>query len=302
MSALQELQDAIATVRERVAPSVVGLGRGWARGSGIVLAEGSVLTNAHNLRGEDVTVTFADGRQAPGRVTAVDVDGDVAAIAAETRDAPPLEWAPDGETVGIGTAVFAVANPGGGGLRVTFGLVSSTGQSFRGPRGRRIAGSIEHTAALARGSSGSPLVDAQGRLLGLNTVRLDGGLILALAATGELRVRAEALARGDAPPRRSLGLMIAPGRAARRMRRAVGLPERDGLLVAGVADAGPAARAGLERGDLIVRAEGADVARVDDLYEALDTAAESGALELTVVRGIDERTVVVALDATEREE
>ena len=96
--------------------------------------------------------------------------------------------------------------------------------------------------------------------------------------------------------------MIAPGRAARRMRRAVGLPERDGLLVAGVADAGPAARAGLERGDLIVRAEGADVARVDDLYEALDTAAESGALELTVVRGIDERTVVVALDATEREE
>ena len=295
MNGLKELQDAIADVGARAAPSVVALGRGWGRGAGIVFAEGAVLTNAHNLRGEDVTVTFADGRETSGRVAAVDADGDLAAIAADTGGATPLAWSPEGETVGIGAPVFAVSGAGGRSLRVTFGLVSSTGQSFRGPRGRRISGSIEHTAPLVSGSSGSPIVDAQGRLLGLNTVRVDGGLILALAATDELRARAEALARGEAPARRTLGLMIAPGRAARRMRRAVGLPERDGLLVTGVAEDGPAGRAGLERGDLVVAAGGADVARIDDLYDALDRVGDGNTLELRVVRGIDERTVLVSL-------
>jgi serine protease Do len=84
---------------------------------------------------------------------------------------------------------------------------------------------------------------------------------------------------------------IAPPRIARRMRRAVGLPERDGALVRAVEADSPAARAGLERGDLIVAAAGAPVERVDVLYDALDAA--EGSLELTIVRGTEERTVTV---------
>ncbi|HEX2112226.1 MAG TPA: S1C family serine protease [Gaiellaceae bacterium] len=297
MSFLDELQQTIQRLEAEIGPAIVGLGRGWG-GTGVVVGDGRVLTNAHNVRGDEVTVTFADGRRETGRVAALDVDGDVAVISADTAGAPAVAWRDDGD-VRIGSPVFALANPAGRGLRVTFGLVSATGRSFRGPRGRRVPGSIEHSAPLVRGSSGGPLVDAQGRLLGINTLRLEGSLILALPADESLRQRTEALARGEAPASVRLGVAIAPPRAARRMRRAVGLPEREGLLVRDVLEPGPAASAGLEQGDLIVGAAGQPTARVDDLFRALDAAA-GGTLELTVVRGVDERTVAVDLTA-ERE-
>jgi S1-C subfamily serine protease len=297
MSFLDELQQTIQRLEAEIGPSIVGLGRGWG-GTGVVIGDGRVLTNAHNVRGDEVTVTFADGRRETGRVAALDVDADVAVISTDTAGAPAVPWRDDGE-VRIGSPVFALANPAGRGLRVTFGLVSATGRSFRGPRGRRVPGSIEHSAPLVRGSSGGPLVDAQGRLLGINTLRLEGSLILALPADESLRQRTEALARGEAPASVRLGVAIAPPRAARRMRRAVGLPEREGLLVRDVLESGPAASAGLEQGDLIVGAAGEPIARVDDLFRALDAAA-GGTLELTVVRGVDERTVAVDL-AAERE-
>ena len=186
--------------------------------------------------------------------------------------------------------MFALADPGGRGLRVSFGVVTATGRSFRGPRGRRIGGSIEHSAPLPRGSSGGPLVDAEGRLLGINTVRMEGGLLLALPADAALRERVTALGRGEVPAHPRLGLAIAPPRAARRLRAAVGLPPRDGLLVRGVEEGGPGAAAGLERGDLLVAAGGRPLGGVDDLFDAL--AASDGELELVAVRGTEERTVV----------
>ena len=293
MSVLHELQSAVAGAAETVGPSVVGLGRGWGRGSGVVTADGTVLTNAHVLRGEEVAVSFADGRTEHGRVAGADADFDLAAIAVETGDAEPVAWEPERvDAVAIGEPVFALANPGGRGLRTTFGLVSATGRSFRGPRGRRIGGSIEHTAPLPRGSSGGPLVDADGRLLGLNSIRVDGGLILALPADAAMRRRGEALATGSGASRPRLGIAIAPPRAARRMRAAVGLPERDGLLVRGVEEDSPAGAAGLERGDLLVSAGGSPLTSVDELFDALETG---GTLTLGVLRGTDEREVDVTL-------
>jgi serine protease Do len=293
MALLGELQDAVAGVATRVGPSVVGLGHGWGFGSGVVIGDRQILTSAHNLRGDEVSLTFADERRATGRVLGVDVDGDLAVVEADTDGAAAVEWG-DVETLGVGAPVFALARPGGRGLRVTFGLVTATGRTFRGPRGRRVGGGIEHTAPLPRGSSGGPLVDGDGRLLGLNTIRLDGGLILALATDSALRERVEALGRGESPARLALGLAISPPRAARRMRLAVGLPERDGLLVRDVEEGGPAARAGIERGDLIVAAGGIPITRVDDLYETLDRAEPGTTLELVLVRGTDERSTVVS--------
>jgi serine protease Do len=293
MSVIQELQDAVAGAAETVGPSVVGLGRGWGRGSGVVTAAGVVLTNAHVLRGDEVAVSFADGRTEHGRVTGADPDLDLASIAVDTGDAPPVAWDPERPgAVGIGEPVFALANPGGRGLRATFGLISATGRSFRGPRGRRIGGSLEHSAPLPRGSSGGPLVDAEHRLLGLNSIRLEGGLILALPADAAMQRRAEALAAGSAPARPRLGVALAAPRAARRMRAAVGLPERDGLLVRGVERKSPADKAGIERGDLIVGVNGTALSSIDELFDALEAAEE---IRLEVLRGTDAREVSVSL-------
>jgi serine protease Do len=293
MAVLEEVTQAVRAVSEAVGPAVVGLGRGWGRGSGVVIGAGSVLTTAHNLRGEEVTVTFADGRREKGSVAGVDAEGDLAVVAVDTGDVEPVEWG-DPDSLGAGAVVLALANPGGRGLRTTLGLVSAVGARLRGPRGRRIRGTIEHTAPLPRGSAGGPLVDPDGRLLGLNAVRMDGGLIVALPADAALRERAEGLARGEVPTRARLGVAIAPAHVARRLRSAVGLPERDGLLVRWVEEGGAAGSAGIEKGDLIVAAADEPVARIDDLQRRVE-AADGGSLVLTVVRGAEERNVTVSL-------
>jgi serine protease Do len=292
MAVLDEIQASLAGLAEGAGSSVVGIGQRWGVGSGIVFGAGRVLTNAHNVRGDQVTVTFGDGRTAEGSVAGHDADGDLAVIDLDTGDAPALPWA-TGASVSIGTPVFALANPGGRGLRVTFGFVSGIDRTFRGPRGRRITGSIEHTAPLLPGSSGGPVVDAAGHLLGINTNRLGEGFYLAIPADEALRGRVDALGRGESttPPR--LGIAIAPGHVARRLRRAVGLPEVEGLLIREVTEPSPAARAGLAQGDLIVAVAGQPVRTADDLFDALPAAG--GTVELGIVRGVEERAVQVVL-------
>src|SRR6266576_1433014 len=187
MTIFDEIQASIARLAEDAGPSVAGIGQRWGIGSGIVLGEGRVLTNAHNVRGSKATVTFAVGRTAEGTVAGHDIDGDLAVIEVDTGQVPALPWATAAPA--IGTPVFALANPGGRGLLVTFGTVSGIDRSCRGT----------------------------------------------------------------------------PGHVARRLRRAVGLPDTAGLLIREVAEDSPAARAGLAPGDLIVAAAGQPVRTVDDL-------------------------------------
>ena len=290
MTIFDEIQASIARLAENAGPSVAGIGQRWGIGSGIVLGEGRVLTNAHNVRGSQATVTFADGRTAEGTVTGHDLDGDLAVIEADTGQAPALPWATAAPAIGM--PVFALSNPGGRGLRVTFGSVSGIDRTFRGPRGLRITGSLEHTAPLLPGSSGGPVLDAQGQLLGINTNRLGEGFYLAIPADDALRGRVDALARGESVRAPQLGIAITPGHVARRLRRAVGLPDTEGLLIRDVAEDSPAARAGLAAGDLIVTAAGQPVRSVDDLSGALRAATDT--IELTVLRGTDERSIQVA--------
>jgi serine protease Do len=295
MGALDGIQEEIQRVAERVSNAVVGIGQRWGVGSGVVIAKDQILTNAHNVRADEVTVTFPDGHHAAGRVLGHDIDGDLAVIGVETGDLPTIEWSTNGQP-GIGTAVFALSNPGGRGLRVTLGFVTGVERSFRGPRGRRITGSIEHDAPLLPGSSGGPIVNADGQLLGLNTNRLGEGFYLAIPADETLRAQVDALGRGESAQRARLGIGVVPTHVARRMRRAVGLPDADGLLVRLVEDNSPASRAGLAQGDLIVLAAGQPVSGVDDLFEALGTAND-GAIQLIVLRGADELAIDVQLGA-----
>jgi len=294
MTTLDELETSFSTILDKVGPSVVRLG-GWRGGAGVVVGSGTILTNAHNVRGDSTTVTFADGRQAEAQLSGVDVDGDLAVLSVDTAAAPALEWSDRFAT--IGTAIFAVTTNGSG-TRATFGFVSSVARSFRGPRGRRISGSIEHTAPLAPGSSGSPLVDRDGRLIGLNTNRVGDGFYLALPADEALKSRIASLGRGESAERPVLGIGIAPSWVANRMRRAVGLPPRDGVLVREVEEGSAAANAGMHEGDLIVEAGGRAIVEPDDIYDALGTVTSYGTLQVKLVRGADELTVDVRFGET----
>ncbi len=289
MSAIEELQTAVASIAERAGPSIVGIGRGT-RGSGVVIASGKVLTNAHNLRGDEVTVTFADGRRTRGTVAGWDGDGDLAVIDVDTAAATPLEWA-DGSSLTVGSAVFGAGASHGGGTRVTFGLVSAVARAFRGPGGRqdrrqrRAHGAararfVRWRAARRRRDARRPQhqPDRRGLLPGPAGRRRAPG-------TGR---RAGPRRVPDPPAPRRGGR---PSHVARRMRRSVGLPERDGILVRGVEDGSLAAAAGIEAGDLIVEAGGKPITDADDLHAALATLELP--FEVKLVRGNDERTVQV---------
>jgi len=297
MTILEEIPAAVAAVTSRIGTATVSVGRDR-RGTGVVIADGQVLTNAHNLRDRTTQLTFADGRTAQAEVLGVDRDGDLAVLATDTSGAAAAEWS--SEALAAGSVVFS-ASRGAQGLRVTFGIVSGINREFRGPRGRRIGGTLEHTAPLARGSSGGPLVDFDGRLVGINTHRLGDGFYLALPTDASLRDRVDQLAAGHSPVHRTLGVSVAPAHVSRRLRRAVGLPERDGLLVRGVEDGSPAAAAGITTGDLIVSASGATIANADDLWTVLDGLGTINSIEVGVVRGVEELTLSVSFEPSATE-
>jgi serine protease Do len=285
MTWADEMTASVTTALERVGPAVVGVGRGRWGASGLVVADGVVLTVGPLERGGEVPTVFADGREESARVLAT--DGGLAALAVSTGGVAAPPWAAG--AAGPGTAVVAVANPGGRGTRVSVGVVSGPGRSPGG------ASALEHTAPLPRGSAGGPLLSADGALLGVNAIRRPGGLVLALAADASLRARVEALSRGESrAPRPTLGVALAHPREAGRLRRAVGLPERTGLLVREVAPSGPAERAGLAHGDLLVAAGGRSLERLRDLRKALAGWTPEAPLALTVVRGVEEREVAVS--------
>ena len=281
-----------ATIASQVGPAVIGLRSGSRGGSGVIVAPGVAVTLARNIRHDELTVRVgASDRTA--RVTGRDPTVDLAVLTLEGPDLPePIAWA-TGEDVTIGTQVYALADPAGRGLRVTPGTVSRAPSGLRGPSGRLIEGVIEHTAPLPRGSGGGPLVDADGRILGLNAIRQDGGLILAWPAAA-LRERTATLASGraTAPPR--LGVALVNARHARRLRAAVGLEPIDGLLVQAVEAGTPGDRAGIARGDVIVGVDGAAVSNPDSLYAALDAATDSD-LALKIVRGSQELVLTARL-------
>ena len=295
MSALDDLEQLIRTATQSAGPSVVSIGR-RGRGSGFVVAEGRVVTNAHNLRDRTTQVRFADGRTAQGTVTGADLDGDLVVLDVDTGSAPPLVWAAELPTPGdtVLTLTAGRHQP-----RATWGQVTAADRGFRGPRGRVIAGAIEHTAPSASGSSGAPVLDTGGKVVGVNTHRIDHGFYLARAADADLRDRIEAMGEGRRYERAELGVALAPPPVAAELRRAVGLPDRDGLLVRAVVEGSPAEGAGIQRGDLLVRASDRDLVSIDDLLAVLAGVGPGDELRIDLVRATDTVTVTVAFPAAE---
>jgi S1-C subfamily serine protease len=281
-----ELQTVLQTLAPAVRAVTVSLGQDR-RASGIVFQPGVVVTNAHALRNGTIAVTLPDDTTVQGAVVGVDVDGDLAVITVDTGSIVPLAWA---ESAPIPGSLVVAAHGRG---PVSLGMVSSTGLSFRGPRGSVVSGSFEHTAPLAPGASGGPVVDLDGSLVGIDTARSDAGY-RAITANPELYARIEKLAAGESVEPRQLGVALAPAQVARQVRKAAGLPELDGLLVRSVMDDSLAATAGIAEGDLLVAVNVGGERQALSSPSILGQALRSGnPVELVIVRGVDERTVTV---------
>ncbi|HEU5111699.1 MAG TPA: trypsin-like peptidase domain-containing protein [Acidimicrobiia bacterium] len=286
---LTEIGETVGAVAGSTGGSVVGIGGHWGMGSGVVLDDQLVLTSAHNVGPERATVTFLDGRVEQARVLGIDVDADLAVLSVDTGDVGAITWLSEDGVPEIGMPVVGLANPGGRGLRATLGFVASAARSFRGPRGRRLAGGFEHTALAPPGASGGPVVDLEGKLVGINTRRLGRGFYLAQAATTGMRDMVTALRSGDGVEPRRLGVGLAPVEVTRRLRRSMGLDEADGLLVRLVEEGSPAEVAGVREGDVLVSAGDQTTSDVDDLHRVL--AADGDSLDLGLVRVNDRLTV-----------
>jgi S1-C subfamily serine protease len=287
MTVIDDLSSTARSVLAELGTSLVTIGQDG-RGSGIVIAAGKVLTNAHNLRDRTTLVTFADGRAEQGSLVGADEDGDLVVLDVDTGSVAPAAWAE--QSPAAGDIVYALSR-GGHRTRISFGMVSSVDVAFNGPRGRQVHGGIEHTAPLVRGSSGGPVADAAGRVVGLNTHRTGRGFYVARPIDEALQSTVADLAAGRSVVRPRLGDALAPPEVAAKLRASVGLPERDGLLVRGVEPDGPAADAGIVEGDLLVAAGDVALTSIESLHDVLANAGET--LTLTVVRGTDERTVEI---------
>jgi S1-C subfamily serine protease len=297
----------VADVVERVGRAVLrvenrgGDGRGrdgrGGIGSGVVIAgDGLVLTNSHVVAGADrVNLVFAEGGEREARVLGDDPDTDLALLRTEVPRGTPAARLGNSKALRRGHLVVAIGNPLGFESTVTAGVVSALGRSLRARSGRLIDDVIQTDAALNPGNSGGPLVSAAGEVIGINTAMIGGaqGLCFAVSSNTALFVVGEFIAHGRVR-RAHIGIagQTVPVPLPRRAAVAAAAGPSAVRIGEVVAD-GPAARAGLRVGDLLVLADGIAVTGVDDLVRLLTAERIGRAVALTIIRAGRLEQVVV---------
>ncbi|WP_207802887.1 S1C family serine protease [Roseicella frigidaeris] len=291
---------AVTAAVERVGPAVVHVAvrgeRSAGAGSGVIVApDGLVLTNAHVVAGAGtVQVTAAEGRPMAARVLGVDPDTDLALLRAESAAALPAARLGDSAALRVGQLAIAIGNPLGFSSTVTAGVVSALGRSLPGRGGRPIEDLVQTDAALNPGNSGGALVDSGGQVIGINTAIIAGaqGLCFAVAANTAQLVLGQ-LIRFGRVRRAALGLTGQREAVPRRFARPLGIEQAHGVLVAAVQPGGPADRAGIERGDLLLAIAGEPVTGVDALLRWLTGERVGRPAEALVLRRGDPRRLRV---------
>src|SRR5512142_355338 len=282
----------VTGVAERLTPKVASLrvprggqsqGRaGESLGSGVVFTgDGFLLTNAHVVGQSTAgTAEFSDGTSAPFRVVGADPLSDLAVLRADGPTPEPAELG-EADKLVVGQLVVAVGNPLGLAGSVTAGVVSALGRSLPA-RGRVIEDVIQTDAALNPGNSGGALADANARVVGINTAVAGVGLGMAVPVNATTRKIISALMRDGRVRRAYLGLAMMPGPVPANWRERLG--RKTGLLVAQVVAGGPADRAGLRQGDLLLTVAGHPVAVSQDLQRLMFSEAIGKPLAITVMR------------------
>lgn len=325
IASAQELQQAFTAVAERVSPSVVSVrvearmpnghpmlmpfgpfgirppeddGIAHGNGSGIVIRpDGYILTNNHVIQNATrIEVQLQDGRRFDAQVVGTDRATDLAVLRIPARDLPALEFA-DSRYVRPGQWAIAIGSPFGLDYTVTTGVVSSVGRVGLGMN--EIEDYIQTDASINPGNSGGPLVDLDGRVIGVNTMIIGRGAGIGFAVSSELarRVAQQILEHGRVR-RPWIGVSFQELTPELSAAFSLGDRARTGALIADVVRGGPAARAGLRAGDVVVAVDGEPVREGRDLLRAVLRRDVGARVRLEVIRG--GRRVSLVLTTAER--
>ena len=287
---LRALSDDLAGAVERAGRSVVAIhARPRIPASGIYWRDGVVVAASHTIRKEqDIAVTLADGTRAQAQLVGRDGGTDIAVLrfdSAPTAKALTLADRAADDALRVGSLVLALGRPGDGGVTASLGVISTVGERWRTWSGGEIDRFVRLDLAVYDGFSGGALVDAEGSVLGVNCSALARGTPLTIPNATVERVVDALLTRGHVA-RAYLGVAMQPVRLTRSLAERLNLSEAaGGVLVVMVESDSPADRGGLLVGDVIISADGHDMAEPQDVAELLGAERVGGKLELRVVRG-----------------
>lgn len=293
---LDAYSGAVIRVVEAVGPSVVaikvrknGTRRGEAgegAGSGVVITpDGFVLTNNHVVEGGDeLEVSLTDGRSFGAHVIGTDPATDLAVVRIADGGLPAATLG-DSDHLRVGQLVIAIGNPLGFQSTVSAGVISALGRSLRSQAGRLIDNVIQTDVALNPGNSGGPLVDSRGRVIGINTamIHMAQGISFSIPVNTARWVVSELVMHARVR-RGHLGVGAQLRPVNRRLQYRLELEAPAVVEVMSVEPGGPAARAGLERGDLVFGAGGRQIASVDDLHRVLSRWPADTSMDLDILR------------------
>ena len=299
---------AVVRVVEKVGPAVVSIGvKKQARvphfgqegaGSGVIIApDGFVLTNHHVVeRAKEVEVGLTDGRTFPAHIVGSDPATDLAVVRAEASNLPTAELG-DSDSLRVGQLAIAIGNPLGFQSTVSTGVISALGRALRSQSGRLIENVIQTDVALNPGNSGGPLVDSRGHVIGINTamIFMAQGISFAVPVNTARWVVGELVTRGKVK-RAYLGMAGQVRPIGRRFQRQFGLTVATAVEIISVEERGPAHRAGLREGDLVVGVNGEGIASVDDIHRLLTGWPAASSLSLTILRNGEQLQVQVMPD------
>ncbi len=283
--ALLALSNDLAGAVERAGRAVVAIyARPRVPSSGILWRSDVVVAADHTIkRDEEITVTLPDGRSVPASLAGRDLSTDLAVLKLQNTDQPAAEIS-DTASLRVGHLVLALGRSGGNSLGASLGVISTLSGAWRTWRGGHIDQFVRLDLAIYTGFSGSALVDASGRVVGLNTSGLARGMALAIPTSTVNGVAEELLVKGHIA-RGYLGLGMQPVVLSHALQKKLGLPTNSALIIVSVEPDGPAEKAGALIGDVLVALDGTPVSDTDDVQAKLGREYIGKELTASILRG-----------------
>ena len=270
-------------------------------GSGVIVGpEGYVLTNNHVIEtADEIEVAFAGGRKAPAEVVGTDPETDLAVLKVDTAELPAIAFR-NPQNLSIGDFVLAIGNPFGVGQTVTMGIVSAKGRSRLGIS--TFENFIQTDAAINPGNSGGALVDAAGNLVGINSAiysRTGGSLGIGFAIPSDLaRQVMEQIVQTGSVTRGWIGVEVQD--ISTELAESFSLPTTNGTLIAGVQPGGPAERAGVRRGDILVAVESKEFSDATEMLNLIAALKPGDQATLKILRDRQEKLVQIQVGTRPR--